>query len=152
MTHLKLFPVLVLVTCLSLLSGGARAEDYYVPSPPGQNPIPSHFVATTATVQHVPLPNALGKVLVDVDGIGASITILTGKPDLMVRTLNQYTSGASICVDIVVQKNHVRLKCRTRRLEAKVINNKKRRLLEIREVRGVPWSGQHDPPPTLSTP
>ena len=60
MTHLKLFPVLVLVTCLSLLSGGARAEDYYVPSPPGQNPIPSHFVATTATVQHVPLPNALG--------------------------------------------------------------------------------------------
>ena len=149
-THMmdsKSFSISLLLAVSLMAGSSAYSEDYYVPSPPGQNPIPSHFVATTATVQHVPLPPQLGKVLVDVDGIGASITLLTGNPNLLIRTLNQYTSGASICVDIEAQKNHVRLKCRTRRLEAKVISSKKRRLLEIREVRGVPWSGQHDPPP-----
>ena len=39
------------------------------------------------------------------------------------------------------------MKCRSRKLDAKVIVNKGRRLLEIREIRGIPWSGQHDPPP-----
>ena len=98
------------ISCFMLSAFAAQpsvAQEYYVPAPPGKNPIPSHFVATTATVQHVPLPKKLGEVLVDVDGIGASITLLTGNPSLLAKTLAQFTSGASICLDIEIQKNNI---------------------------------------------
>ena len=98
--------IVMVALSIGMASSNARAQEYYVPSPPGNNPIPSHFVATTETVQHVPLPKSIGKVLVDVDGIGATITLLTGNPELMIRSLNEYTSGASICVDINPKKSH----------------------------------------------
>ena len=119
-----------------------------VPAPPGKNPLPSHFVATTGMVQHLPLIGGLGRIKLDLDGLGREITL---KPSAnlqrLAQHLQQYAAPGSICPAMYVVERSIHLLCETRRIDTKIFYQKGRPILEIRVLRGVPFTGKYDPGP-----
>lgn len=111
---------------------------------------PSLGIDGLEAIEHVPLPAATARPpSLRVQALDALVVLgipSRTSPDL-VRALRK--APRAICPDLEERPFEVHLKCRSRRIVARLVPHETGPLLEIGETRGLPWGGV-DGPPLLS--
>lgn len=111
-------------------------------SAPTETPEPER-VTTVSSIERLPLAVPVNKVVLSVDSLAMNITLTTTSD---ARGIQQrfLASNPQLCPFIDRVGNTVVVGCRTPRIEARLDPNAGRPVLEIREVRGLPFSEEGD--------
>ncbi len=97
-------------------------------------------------IEHALLPAVTGKVGLRVESLGATVVIeVPGRGAATVaRALRR--APLAICPTVAEGAGEVRLGCRSRRIVARLLHPSDGTLLQLREVKGLPWAGEDAPP------
>lgn len=108
-----------------------------LPAPEAEPPM---ILPATLTVERLPLPKVRGSVELRVDPLRSMIAL--GAPRDLSALAAKVSSGiGSICPKWEVTDGRVVLRCRTRRIEAAIVDQGGKTYLEIHELRGLPRYG-----------
>lgn len=92
------------------------------------------------TVERVPLPpQAMGATLV-VEAYAGTVELRVDQPAEVKRRI--LPSLGPLCPQAFVAGGSVVLRCRTRRIDARLMDQGGKRFLELYELRGLPWRGE----------
>ncbi len=114
---------------LTLLLALAAADD---PGPIGVN------VTTAIATERIPLEPLRGSIDIVADPYAGRIELRAEKPQPRLAAQIAQHAG-TICPTVKTIGNAVELTCRTRRFEAVLTTEGKKRFLDIQELRGLPW-------------
>jgi hypothetical protein len=117
----------------AVLAGALAAESAPEPSP---------LVATVRTAERLPLPGK-GALELRVDPLRARVE-LTAAQDLTAIAGQLAGEPSVLCPEQQVRGDRLLLTCRTRRLQARLIEAGPRRYLDLQELRGLPRGGDED--------
>jgi len=112
-------------------------------------------VDAVESIEHVPLPDVGGPLSVRVRALEALVVIEA--PSRSIPALARATRAAprAVCTGLEERPTELRLRCRSKRIVARLVQREGGYLLEISETRGLPWDGEDGPalvafdPPSL---
>jgi hypothetical protein len=111
-------------------------------------PVPQ--VATTVAMERIVLPRLRGPVTLWVDAIGATVEVHAPKdPRRLGGALAAAVNAGALCPKVEVHGRAAVMRCRTRHLQATLVTVRGRLQLDLREVRGLPWSNGPDAAPLV---
>lgn len=104
------------------------------------------------SIEHVPLPAGIGPVGLRVHSLDA--TLVLEAPRAAAQLARAVARAPRAVCGGAVEEAHgeVRLRCRSNRLVARLVQREGHALLEISETRGLPWGGEDGPPLPLLDP
>jgi hypothetical protein len=98
-------------------------------------------VDAVESIEHVPLPSVGGPLSVRVRALEALVVIEA--PSRSIPALARATRAAprAVCTGLEERPSELRLRCRSKRIVARLVKREGGYLLEISETRGLPWDG-----------
>lgn len=116
------------------------------PPPDSTSPAPAWRVATAATSERIDLSFVTGPVRVEVLPLDRLIILHTrNNPSRLAARVA--AAAGQICPEVRAEKDRVELRCRTPQLDATLNRFGKSLVLDINELRGLPWRLGPDGPP-----
>ncbi len=105
--------------------------------------------ALTVAVERIPLPALKGAVSLSVQALLSEVE-LAAPSDAPVLAQSLKRSAGALCPQVELRGARVALTCRTRRIEANLVEEGGRRYLDLRQLRGLPYLPAEDGPPAFS--